>query len=96
MIRSIRSPREMAARLLVLGGLIAAPSFAGAQGTEEQRQACTPDVFRLCSQFIPNVQEITSCMVRKKSQLSPACRTAMRSSTEKKVASDPGYGQRWH
>jgi hypothetical protein len=34
-----------------------APSFS--QGTPEQRLACTPDVLRLCSAFIPNADEIT-------------------------------------
>jgi hypothetical protein len=51
-----------------------APSFA--QGTVEQRPACTPDAFRLCSAFIPNADEITICLKEKNAELSDPCRTA--------------------
>ena len=51
---------------------------AGAQGTPEERQACTPDAMRLCSDFIPDVPKITKCMKAKYKQLSEACRLAMR------------------
>ena len=51
-----------------------APSFS--QGTLEQRLACTPDVLRLCSAFIPNADEITICLREKNAELSDACRTA--------------------
>jgi hypothetical protein len=52
-----------------------APSFS--QGTLEQRLACTPDVLRLCSAFIPNADEITICLREKNAELSDACRTAL-------------------
>ncbi len=42
--------------------------------SSEQRAACTPDAFRLCSSEIPNIPGITACMRRQKSQLSPACK----------------------
>jgi hypothetical protein len=51
-----------------------APSFS--QGTLEQRLACTPDVLRLCSAFIPNADEITICLREKNAELSDACKTA--------------------
>jgi hypothetical protein len=53
-----------------------ASSFAASSssGSDEARAACTPDVFRLCSEFIPNADKITACLAAKKSQLSPACR----------------------
>ena len=53
-------------------------SFAAhaAEGTAEQRRACTPDAFRLCSAHIPNIPAITACMVANKSKLSPECRAA--------------------
>ena len=55
---------------------ISLASFAAhaAEGTAEQRRACTPDAFRLCSQHIPNIPAITACMTENKSKLSPACR----------------------
>lgn len=48
-------------------------SAAHAQGTAEQRRACTPDVYRLCAGEIPNVRAITACLRRQKANLSPAC-----------------------
>ena len=52
-------------------GLMSEQAFA--QGTPEQRQACQPDAMRLCSEFVPDVDRITACMVRNRSQLSPEC-----------------------
>jgi hypothetical protein len=51
-----------------------APAAAQAGRTPEAEQACTPDVMRLCSDFIPNVQPIVRCLKRKRPQLSPQCR----------------------
>jgi hypothetical protein len=42
--------------------------------TAEQRAACTPDAFRLCSSHIPNIPAITACMKKNFSNLSPACK----------------------
>jgi hypothetical protein len=47
-----------------------------AAGTDEQRAACTPDVFRLCSSEIPNVDHIIVCMTVKKASLSVCPRTS--------------------
>jgi hypothetical protein len=41
--------------------------------TAEQQQACTSDALRICSSEIPDVDRITACMIRNKSQLSPGC-----------------------
>ena len=75
-------PRIAYARGAKAAALIAAtlllPAADGrAQGTRQEREACTPDVFRLCAAQIPNVDAIVSCLNRKKSQLSPACRVVM-------------------
>jgi hypothetical protein len=51
---------------------------AGQAYTPEQEQACTGDAFRLCSSDIPDVDRVTVCMVRNKSQLSPGCRANFR------------------
>ena len=51
-----------------------APSFS--QGTLEQRMACTPDVLRLCSAFIPDADEITICLRERRAELTDACKTA--------------------
>ena len=36
-------------------------------------ELCTPDVMRLCSEFVPDVDQITTCMQAKRRQLSPEC-----------------------
>ncbi|MGX9425582.1 MULTISPECIES: hypothetical protein [Bradyrhizobium] len=64
----------------VCGGVLAISIMLGAgvgyaqDGTSAQRNACKPDVFRLCAEFIPNRDTITACLQRKVSKLSPACR----------------------
>jgi hypothetical protein len=47
--------------------------------TPEQQQACTGDAMALCGEFVPDVDRVTACMIRKKSQLSPGCRVYFRS-----------------
>ena len=60
---------------LLLGlALSAWNSPAPAQGTPEQRAACENDAMRLCGQFIPDVQRITSCMAGQRRYLSVRCR----------------------
>ena len=46
---------------------------AFAQGTPEQQEACKPDVFRLCGNFIPDVERIVACLKTNEPNLSPAC-----------------------
>jgi hypothetical protein len=50
---------------------------AQAQGTPEQRAACTPDAVRLCSAEIPDIARVTSCMHANRTRLSPRCRLAL-------------------
>lgn len=52
---------------------------AAERGTASQRAACTPDVFRLCSSEIPDVDGIVACLRREKAHLSAACRLVMSS-----------------
>lgn len=68
------TPRTAAAWIAV--GMLAAhgPNFAFAQGTEQQREACTPDAFRLCGQFIPDAGKVESCLRNAGPKLSPPCR----------------------
>jgi hypothetical protein len=57
--------------------ILAASSATGfAQGTAEQRAACTGDAFKFCSAHIPNVSAIIGCMKANYSKLSPACKAA--------------------
>ena len=48
-------------------------AFAQDQGTPEQQEACKPDVFRLCSQYIPDADRITACLRGNEPQLSQPC-----------------------
>ena len=41
--------------------------------TQEDVNACTPDVMRLCANYIPDEGRIAQCLVQNKKQLSPAC-----------------------
>src|SRR3954453_4361019 len=50
---------------------------AAAQGTAEQQEACKPDVFRLCGNFIPNVEPIIACLKANEPNLSPPCHEVM-------------------
>jgi hypothetical protein len=42
--------------------------------TPEQQQMCQGDAMRLCGEFIPDVDRITTCMIAKRSQLSEGCK----------------------
>ncbi|MFT4275414.1 MAG: hypothetical protein QM576_03565 [Rhodopseudomonas sp.] len=48
-------------------------AVAQEQGTAAQREACTPDAFRLCGQFIPDASRVETCLRQAGSRLSPAC-----------------------
>ena len=52
-------------------------AIAQDQGTAEERQACEPDVNRLCSEFIPDRSKIIVCLNQKVRQLNPACRNVI-------------------
>ena len=49
-----------------------------ANDQDAQRTACTPDVFRLCGQFIPDVDGIVGCLRLQRPNLSPGCRAVFR------------------
>jgi len=63
------------------------------QGTEQERQACTPDVFRLCGDFIPDPARITTCLRQKARNLSPACRMVI-TGPARRVVAHGSQGQR--
>ena len=58
--------------------LVASYVTPSAAATVEERSACTPDVLRLCSSDIPNVERIVVCMKRERTKLSPACAAVVR------------------
>jgi hypothetical protein len=72
--------------LLLATALSFSMPTAGEAYTQEEQQACSDDAFRLCSAEIPDVDRVTVCMVRNKSQLSPGCRVYFRSDPEPAVS----------
>jgi hypothetical protein len=73
-----RARRKILITTLALLGIAAADGpmvrIAAGQGTPQQQAACQNDAFRLCGQFIPDVANITACMVKQIRSLSPGCR----------------------
>jgi hypothetical protein len=67
---------------LALLSTTASPALSFSQGTPEQRIACTPDALRLCRAFIPNTDEISTCLRERSSELSDACRAAIEAGTK--------------
>ena len=61
--------------LMVAGGT--KPAAAQASDAADR---CTPDVMRLCNEFIPDADRIVVCLKAKRRQLTPACLTALQPS----------------
>jgi hypothetical protein len=61
--------------------LVALLVMVGAQRVTAQgsnaTELCTPDVMRICSEFIPDRARIIACMKAKRSQLSAGCLAAI-------------------
>ncbi|TGN76274.1 hypothetical protein EOW77_0031985 [Bradyrhizobium yuanmingense] len=80
----MRTERIALGVALAVGGIVA-HSAASAQeyrGTMEQQMACTPDVWRLCSDQIPDVNRIVACLQQNTPQLSSGCRAVFQSSNQ--------------
>src|SRR6266851_3631643 len=74
----------IASLAIAIGG-VAALTGAHAQdnrGNMEQQVACTPDVWRLCSAEIPDVDRIVACLKGNTAQLSPPCRAVFASDND--------------
>jgi hypothetical protein len=75
--------------VLALALSIAATGAASSQeyrGTWEQQMACTPDVWRLCSDQVPDVGRIVACLRQNTPQLSSNCRAVFEVSAEQQQA----------
>jgi hypothetical protein len=80
----MRTERIALGVALAIGGIVA-QSVASAEeyrGTMEQQMACTPDVWRLCSDQIPDVTRITACLRQNTPQLSSGCRAVFQSNNQ--------------
>jgi hypothetical protein len=73
---------------LIMMAMLAATAPASAY-TPEQEQACSSDAFRLCSSEIPDVDRVTACMARNRTQLSPPCRAQFGPEPRETVEDEP-------
>src|SRR5215212_1965126 len=60
-------------------GAVTPASSQEYRGTWEQQMACTPDVWRLCGEQIPDVSRIVACLRQNTPQLSNGCRAVFES-----------------
>ena len=72
--------------LVIAIGAIAPASSQEYRGTWEQQMACTPDVWRLCSDQVPDVGRIVTCLRQNTPQLSSNCRAVFETNAEQQQA----------
>src|SRR3954466_16102923 len=76
------APRIVLSLALAIGSAGAAQTILFAEeyrGTWEQQMACTPDVWRLCSSQVPDVNRIVGCLRQNTELLSRPCRAVFES-----------------
>ncbi len=80
----MRTKRIALGMALIFGGIVAQnAAFAEEyRGTMEQQMACTPDVWRLCSDQIPDASRITACLQQNTPLLSSGCRAVFQSNNQ--------------
>jgi len=62
---------------MTAAGLLLAVALTGAPTPAMAQHPCEPSAHRLCSQFIPNEQDVTTCLKRNIRRVDPACRATM-------------------
>jgi hypothetical protein len=86
----VKSGKNSITRMAARSALLAALAISGASaclahsGTKDEQDACTPDVFRLCSAQIPSEERIVACLNKHLAQLRPACRAVMKGDARNK------------
>lgn len=88
----MRAPRIVLSLAVAIGAGIMAQSSVVAEeyrGTWEQQMACTPDVWRLCSDQIPDANRIVACLRQNTPQLSNNCRTVFESNASAQQQTAP-------
>ncbi|WP_441239191.1 hypothetical protein [Bradyrhizobium sp. 930_D9_N1_4] len=80
----MRTKRIALGLAVAVGGMVAqGAAFAQEhRGTLEQQMACTPDVWRLCSDQIPDENRIVACLQQNTPQLSSGCRAVFQSNNQ--------------
>jgi hypothetical protein len=87
---AIRSGRYQLGLLFAAALAVVMQPAASWAYTQEEQAACSGDAFRLCGSEIPDVDRVTACMVAKKSELSPGCRTYFRPGPEDSASAPAG------
>jgi hypothetical protein len=81
----MRTQRIVLGLAIAIGGV--APALSQEyRGTWEQQMACTPDVWRLCSDQVPDVGRIVACLRQNAPQLSTNCRAVFESQADAQPA----------
>ena len=80
---------------IAIGGtaIMAPASSQEYRGTWEQQMACTPDVWRLCGEQIPDVSRIVACLRQNTPQLSNGCRAVFESQANAQPPAPRGLQQ---
>ena len=80
----MQTQRIVLGLVIAIGGIgaIAPASSQEYRGTWEQQMACTPDVWRLCGDQIPDVSRIVACLRQNTPQLSSGCRAVFESQAD--------------
>ena len=92
----LAAPHIVLSLAVALGSVGAQQSVAFAQeyrGTWEQQMACTPDVWRLCSDQVADVSRIVACLRQNTPQLSNNCRAVFESQANAPQQQQPGGRQ---
>ena len=91
----MRTQRIVLGLAVMIGGIgvIAPASSQEYRGTWEQQMACTPDVWRLCSDQVPDVSRIVACLRQNTPQLSNNCRAVFESQADAQQPPTRGFQQ---
>jgi hypothetical protein len=88
----MRKQQTLLGLALVIGGWIVHSPASGQEyrGNDQQQMACTPDVWRLCSDQIPNVSSIVACLQQNTPRLSPGCRAVFETEAASRTTGSNG------
>jgi hypothetical protein len=77
-------PRLGAATGLAVGFLVTAGATPASAQAANAANLCTPDVMRLCNEFVPDADRIVVCLKIKRRQLSAECLGALSPKVKKR------------
>jgi hypothetical protein len=71
---------------LTMGLLVTAGATLASAQADNAADLCTPDVMRLCNEFVPDADRIVVCLKLKRHELSAECLAALTSKAKKRRA----------